>query len=110
MYCDVCNRCVLWGLRGWSGGEGVGLGPGLELVLGSVGGGEGEPVVREAEFKGQWVVTAAGDPVGGGGGWLCGGPRPLQGGHRMDDAAGVAVCDDGDDDCGVEDEGDLWVV
>ena len=109
VYCYVGEWGVRWGLRGWGRVEGRGLGPDIKPVLGSVGRGEGEPVIREAELKG-WVVTLTGDSVGGGSGWGYGGSWSMQGGGGVDDAVGVGWGGDGDDDCGVEDEGDLWVV
>ena len=86
------------------------MGPDIESVLGSVGGGEGEPVIWEAEFKGWWVVAPTGDSVGGGSGWGYGGSWSMYGGGSVDDAVGVGWGGDRDNDCGVEDEGDVWVV
>ena len=89
MYCDVGEWSVRWGLRGRGGGEGRGLGPDIEPVQGSVGGGEGEPVIRETELKRWWVVAATGESVGGGSRWGYGASRSVQGGGSVDDTVGV---------------------
>ena len=65
------------------------MGPDIEPVQGSVGGGEGEPVVREAELKRWWVVVPTGESVGRGSRWGYGASWSVQGGGSVDDAVGV---------------------